>query len=159
MIVRTLIKANEIIDLLKTDHYIVSNVKNKINELIDDFKPNNVVPMKLPKRVRERMTSCKTKSVELLSTALRSVGIDDHEAIKILNQFILLIEETRLYITNCAREEISQANHDKIYGQLVDRIGSKTYKDLDPSDWAETWIMIVELQNLLDNAKISSSSE
>jgi hypothetical protein len=76
------------------------------------------------------------------------------EIIDCLNHALNIIEEGRRYITNRAREELSHERHDKVYEDLVEVASDPNgAKELHPKGWAETWLMFVELQDMLEVSK------
>lgn len=104
---------------------------DKIREIIAILeRDNNIMPIDMPKDVRQRIVKNKQYCASLLQQA------------------ITIIEETRNFITNRAREELSHQKHADTYAQLNNALESGD--DLHPNNWSEGWLMLVELQNLLE---------
>lgn len=109
----------------------MENTKDKIKELIKILEPSpsNIILMGLPRDIQARANKDKVKCIELL------------------NQILFIMDDSRQYITNRAREEISGERHDAVYDQLNECVKEET--DLNPKDWAEAWLMIAELQEMI----------
>jgi hypothetical protein len=110
----------------------MENTKDKILDIIKllEPSPNNVILMGLPRDIQARVNKDKTICINLL------------------NQVLNIMSETRQYITNRAREEISFERHDAIYDQLNECIDNQN-ENINAKDWAEAWLIIAEMHDAL----------
>jgi hypothetical protein len=150
-------KRKEIIDLIKKlEHprFVSSErtnelIKNTISDLILAGAPSNVVSIRLPKDVSHHSESAKKEITNICKSMLSSM--DNQTIIAGFKEISSINEKARNYITNRAREFLSHEKHTAVYEQLNDRLDG-TNGDLHADNWAEAWIMIVELENMLDES-------
>jgi hypothetical protein len=79
----------------------------------------------------------------------KRISTDRDKVIDLLNQALDVIDESRRFITNRAREEMSHESHAAVYQQLNGLVNDHT--SLDPKGWAEALLMYTELTELLEN--------
>lgn len=111
------------------DGTVMERLSDKIKEIIDAFQEDdNVVTMSIPKDIRQRL------------------GKDRAHCLALLRQVQDTMTETRQFITNRAREELSHQKHDEVYEQLNEALENGA--DLNPVGWAQAWLMLAELSEL-----------
>jgi hypothetical protein len=156
-------KRREITDLIKKlEHprFVGSErtnelIKNIINGLILIGSPSNVVSISLPKDVSQHSESAKKEITNICNSMLSSM--DNQAIITGFKKIIFINEKARNYITNRAREVLSHEKHTAVYEQLNDRMDG-TNGELYADNWAEAWIMIVELEDMLNEIPSDGSS-
>jgi hypothetical protein len=143
---------NKIINLIKKlEHprFISSErtnqlIKEIISDMILDASPSNVVSISMPKDVMQHSESAKQEITNICNALLTTT--DNQTIILDLKKIVAINDKVRNYITNRAREVLSYEKHNAVYEQLNQCVAEG--KDLDAKNWAEAWIMIVELQDL-----------
>lgn len=145
-------KRNEIIELIKKlEHprFVSSErteqmVKTTINDMIAASLSSNVVSILMPKDISQHSESAKKEITNICNTILTS--LDNQVIVAGLKKILHINDKARDYITNRAREVLSHEKHAAVYDQLNQCIAEG--EDLDAKNWAEAWIMIVELQDI-----------
>ena len=149
-------KRSEIIDLIKKlEHprFVSSErteqvVKKTINDMITGSLPSNVVSISMPKDINQHSESAKEEITNICNTML--VSLDNQAIVAGLKKILHINDKARDYITNRAREVLSHEKHAAVYDQLNQCVAEG--KDLDAKNWAEAWIMIVELEDMINGS-------
>ena len=123
----------------------MKNIRSKIADIIQEIEKSqssNVVSIgwNCPKDV------------------IAKVDKTNQDVMDCLNRALDIIEEGRKYTTNRAREELSHERHNKVYEKLEQLVETasddpESGSKLDPKGWAETWLMFVELTDMLEESK------